>query len=200
MKKVFLSVTLILTVAMLSACNAEDGESPSDNEDNGDEPTETLEGWEVAHAFDYEDIAEWDPMVTPNGEADKGSVESVSEDGEFVAIKAGESGFGGLQTPALEVDLTRNPMLMVQVHESEDQFQWGAQTIITDHVGDEWGLYVINDNDLKWNHYAGARVDEAIGAAYANYGDVVDLHFWLYPTGSEDAILEVSSVYIVYMD
>jgi len=186
MKKAILTLVLV-GVFTLAAC------------DSG-EVTEDVDSWEVAYEFSYDEISEWDPMVTPGGEDDQGSVDSVDDDSGFVSIKAGPNGWGGLQTPALEVDMTRNPFLFVQVYESEDGFNWGAQTIIDDQVGDEWALYVISDNGLKWNHYAGGSIADGVGNIYDEYGENLDLRFWVYPTGGEEATVEISSIKIVYMD
>ena len=198
MKKIYLSLILAAASLTLGDCESET-EIPGDNEETTEDSLEHDE-WEVAYAFDYDDIAEWNPMITPSGEIDEGKVIDLSDEGEYVTIQAGESGFGGLQTPALEVDMTRNPMLLTRVHESDDAFQWGSKVILSDLVGEDWGLYLINDNNMKWNHYAGARIDEAIGPIYNDYGDILDLHFWFYPTGGEEATVQLTSVYIVYLD
>lgn len=181
MKKL-LGLASLLLVFTLAACGT---------------PTEES-GWELAYSFSYTDIAAFAPMVTPGGEADQGSVMGVDNDGGFVTIKAGPNGWGGVQTPALTLDLSREPIFLVRVNESPDAFKWGAQTILSSLVGESWALYVINDNDMKWNQYAGGNIADAIGVTYSEYGTVLDLHFWIYPAGSPDAFVEITEILVFY--
>lgn len=181
MKKLLALVSLLL-VFTLAACGAPAQES----------------GWELAYSFSYDEIALFDKMVTPGGEADQGSVFSIDHEGGFVTIKAGPNGWGGVQTPALTLDLSREPIFLVRVKESPDAFRWGAQTLLSSLVGESWGLYVINDNDMKWNQYAGGNVTDAIGVVYSEYGTILDLHFWVYPAGSPDAFVEITEIVVFY--
>ena len=182
MKKI-LGFLVLLSVFTLAACGTTE---------------EQNSGWELAYSFTYAEIAEFALMITPGGADDQGSIVAVDHDGGFVRIQAGPNGWGGVQTPALNLDLSREPIFLVRVHESPDAFRWGAQTILSDLVGDSWALYVINDNDMKWNQYAGGNIADAIGVTYSEYGDVLDLHFWLYPAGSPDAIVEITEILVFY--
>lgn len=181
MKKLLALLALVL-VFTLAACGEAEPEG----------------GYELAYSFSYDEIAAFDLMVTPGGEVDQGSVASVDDDGGFVRIQAGPNGWGGVQTPALSLDMTREPIFMVRVNESPDAFNWGAQTIHSDLVGESWALYVINDNGMKWNQYAAGNIADAIGVTYTDYGDVLDLHFWIYPAGSTDAFVEITEITVFY--
>ncbi|NLW60550.1 MAG: hypothetical protein GX073_09455 [Firmicutes bacterium] len=141
---------------------------------------------------DYNDIAQWQPMVTPGG--GEGSVEK----GDQVAIiKAAPDGWGGVQSEKVTLDLSKRPMLLVQVRENQDGFKWGAKFVpsnlqMEDHA---WGFYLIEDNNFKWNNYAGVDLREKLGQIFIDmYGEKVEGVFWLYAAGSPEATVEVTSV------
>lgn len=141
---------------------------------------------------DYNDIATWQPMVTPGG--GEGTVEM----GDQVAIiKAAPDGWGGVQSEKVTLDLSKHPMLLVQVRENHDGFKWGAKFVpsnlqMPDHA---WGFYLIEDNNFKWNNYAGVDLRAKLGQIFIDmYGEKVEGVFWLYAAGSPEATVEITSV------
>lgn len=141
---------------------------------------------------DYNDIAAWQPMVTPGG--GEGRVEK----GDQVAIiKASADGWGGIQSEKVTLDLSKHPILLVQVRENHDGFKWGAKFVpsnlqLEDHA---WGFYLIEDNNFKWNNYAGVDIRAKLGQIFIDlYGEKVEGVFWLYAAGSPEATVEITSV------
>lgn len=183
MKKLLLLTALFTSMFVLAACDSAATEEG---------------GYELAYSFTYEEIALFDLMITPGGAVDQGVVMGVDHEGGFVTIKAGPNGWGGVQTPALNLDMSREPIFLVRVNESPDAFKWGVQTLLSDLVGESWGLYIINDNDMKWNQYAGGNIADSIGVTYSDYGTILDLHFWIYPAGSPDAFVQITEIVIFY--
>lgn len=141
---------------------------------------------------DYNDIATWQPMVTPGG-----GEGSVTKGDQVAIIKAAADGWGGVQSEKVTLDLTKHPMLLVQVRENHDGFKWGAKFVpsnlqMEDHA---WGFYLIEDNNFKWNNYAGVDLRAKLGQIFIDmYGEKVEGVFWLYAAGSPDATVEITSV------
>lgn len=70
-----------------------------------------------------------------------------------------------------------------------------AMTAIADH---EWGLYVINDNNLKWNKYAGVDLREALGDDFIDiYGEQCKIKLWIYPAGGPEGTVSVSEILVL---
>jgi hypothetical protein len=90
-------------------------------------------------------------------------------------------------------------MLLVQVRENLDGFKWGAKFVpsnlqVEDHA---WGFYLIEDNNFKWNNYAGVDLREKLGQDFIDlYGEKVEGVFWIYAAGSPEAVVEITSVKI----
>ncbi|GAA0316994.1 hypothetical protein GCM10008967_04480 [Bacillus carboniphilus] len=178
-KKLGLTLALILTIGFLAACQQE--------ESKGEAQEELFHYTQTA-----EDIAEWTSMETPGG--GEGSVEL----GDNVAvIQAAPDGWGGVQSAPVTIDLTKDPMLFVQVKENADGFKWGAKFVpttpeIEDHA---WGVYLIEDNNFKWNNYAVSELNVKLDQSFRDmYGDKVEGVIWIYATGSPEATVEVTSV------
>ena len=141
---------------------------------------------------DYNAIASWEPMVTPGGG------EGSADKGDNVAIiKAAPDGWGGVQSEKVTLDLSKHPILLVQVRENQDGFKWGAKFVpsnlqLDDHA---WGFYLIEDNNFKWNNYAGVDLRAKLGQIFIDlYGEKVEGAFWLYAAGSPEATVEITSV------
>ena len=175
-KKLGLIGLLVIAIAIFVGCQ--------DSTDGGEDLffyTETAE-----------EIAEWGSMETPGG--GEGSVEL----GDGVAIvQAAADGWGGIQSEPITIDLSKDPLLFVQVSESADGFQWGAKFVptnpeIEDH---EWGMYVIEDNNFKWNNYAVADIREKLGESFIDlYGEEVEGYIWIHAAGGPEATVEISQV------
>src|SRR5690606_462187 len=181
-KKWALAFGLILAIGILGACSDSDKENKS--------------GKEAQELFFYEqsaeDISKWTSMETPGG--GEGSVTL----GDSVAVvKAAADGWGGVQSAKVKIDLYKDPMLFVQVKENADEFKWGAKFVpsspeIEDH---EWGVYLIEDNNFKWNNYAAVDIKEKLGQSFIDlYGQEIEGVIWIYATGGPDATVEVTQV------
>ena len=174
-KKVFIASMLLVVLIMSSAC--------------------TQEAKEVfIYEKDFQDISSWKSMETPGGG------EGTVEKGDGVAvIKAASDGWGGVQSEKVTLDLSKNPMLLVQVMENLDGFKWGTKFVpsnlqVEDHA---WGFYLIEDNNFKWNNYAGVDLREKLGKDFIDlYGEKVEGVFWIYAAGSPEAVVEITSVKI----
>jgi len=153
---------------------------------------ETKKGDIYFYVKDYNDIAKWKSMETPGG--GEGTVEL----GDQVAIiKAAPDGWGGVQSEKVTLDLSKHPMLLVQVRENHDGFKWGAKFVPSNPQMDDhrWGFYLIEDNNFKWNNYAGVDLRAKLGQIFIDiYGEKVEGVFWLYAAGSPEAEVEITSV------
>jgi len=174
-KKVFVASMLLVVMLLSAAC------------------TQGAKGVYI-YEKDYQAISAWKPMETPGGG------EGTVEKGDSAAIiKAAPDGWGGVQSEKVTLDLSKNPMLLVQVRENLDGFKWGAKFVpsnlqVEDHA---WGFYLIEDNNFKWNNYAGVDLREKLGKDFIDlYGEKVEGVFWIYAAGSPEAVVEVTSVKI----
>jgi predicted small lipoprotein YifL len=142
-----------------------------------------------------DDVAAWKPMETPSEEG--GGSGSVTKGDNAAVIKAAFDGWGGVQSEKITLDLTKEPVLMIQVKENADGFKWGAkfvpsEPVITDH---EWGFYLIEDTNFKYNNYAAVDLKAKLGQDFIDaYGEKVEGVLWIYAAGSPDAVVEISSV------
>lgn len=141
-----------------------------------------------------EDIAGWEPMKTPGGGSGEGSVEK----GDGIAVvKAAADGWGGVQSEEITLDLTRNPVLLVQINDIDDSYKWGVKFVPSDPEieGHGWGFYLIEDNNYKWDNYAGVNISEKLGKTITDlYGEQISGVFWIYAAGSPDAKVNVTSI------
>lgn len=142
-----------------------------------------------------EEVASWKPMETPSEEG--GGSGSVTKGDSAAVIKAAFDGWGGVQSEKITLDLTKEPILMIQVKENADGFKWGAkfvpsEPVIADH---EWGFYLLEDNNFKYNNYAATDLKAKLGQDFIDaYGDKVEGVIWIYAAGSPEASVEISSV------
>ncbi len=174
LKKFLLTIGFILVLALISGCQEQ----------------------EAKELFFYkqsaEEIANWTAMVTPGG--GEGSVEL----GDDVAIvKAAQDGWGGVQSAPMTIDLSKDPMVFVQVKESADGFRWGAKFVPTTPAIEEhaWGIYLIEDNNFKWNNYAAVDMKDKLGESFIEmYGEEVEGVLWIYASGGPEAEVQVTEV------
>lgn len=72
------------------------------------------------------EIAAWKPMEIPPDNSPLGSVEM----GDTAAIiKADPSGWGGIQSEKMTLDLSKHPMLLIRIRECNDGFAWAAKFV-----------------------------------------------------------------------
>ncbi|SEO51858.1 hypothetical protein SAMN04488134_108118 [Amphibacillus marinus] len=174
-KKVLLTIGLIASVIVFIGCQ------------------QAAEGGDLFfYTQTADEIANWTSMVTPGG--GEGSVEL----GDDVAIiKAAEDGWGGVQSEEVSIDLTKDPMFFVRVKEANDGFMWGAKFVPNSPAIDEhaWGVYLIEDNDFKWNNYAAVELKDKLGEDFISlYGEEIEGVLWIYATGGPEAEVEISEV------
>jgi hypothetical protein len=149
-------------------------------------------GVSYSYTKNAQEVARWTSMVTPGG--GEGSVSSGSN---VAIIKAAPDGWGGVQSEKITLDLSKEPVLLVQVRENADGFKWGAKFVpstpaVEDHA---WGFYLIEDNNFKWNNYAGVDLRAKLGQDFIGlYSEKVEGVIWLYATGSPEATVEITSV------
>lgn len=176
MKKVLLSLLMVFAVFTVTACS-----------------TKTEEAQDLYfYNADYSAISEWGSMVTPGG--GEGSV--TAGDG-FAIVKAAEDGWGGVQSEPITFDLSKNPMLMIQIKESADGNQWGVKIVPTNPAVDEheWGIYLLEDNNFKHNNYAVADIRAKLGEDFIDvYGETFEAVVWVYATGGPESTVEVAQL------
>jgi hypothetical protein len=218
-KKLILALSLLLALT-LTACNTSpetpsgggspasdestatnevaSGESTVDADDSAAADDITSSGDSAAslnfiYSADLNAIANWGAMVTPGG-----GEGSVTKGDEAAIIKAAEDGWGGVQSEPFTIDLSKNPLLFVQIMESNDGFKWGAKFTPSDPVVEdhEWGFYLIADNNFKWNNYAVVDLRERLGDFIDLYGESIEGVLWIYAAGGPEAEVEVTSVKI----
>ncbi len=142
-----------------------------------------------------DDVSAWKPMETPSEEG--GGSGSVTKGDKTAVIQAAFDGWGGIQSEKITLDLTKEPVLMIQVKENADGFKWGAKFVPSDPVisDHEWGFYLIEDTNFKYNNYAAVDLKAKLGQDFIDaYGDKVEGVLWIYAAGSPDATVEISSV------
>lgn len=182
MFKKFLMGVALVSILFVSGCSAK-------NEENKELFTYVQTG---------EDIAKWNPMVTPGG--GEGSVE-LSEDGDSAIIKAHKDGWGGVQSETITLDLSRDPLLFIRVKENADGFKWASKFVpsnpeIEEH---EWGMYLVEDNNFKWNNYAVVDVKDKLGESFIKlYGEELEGVIWLMASGNSEATVEITEVKVLY--
>ena len=147
-----------------------------------------------SYNMDFKEISKWTAMVTPGG-----GEGSVTKADNVAIIKAAPDGWGGVQSEKITLDLTKDPILLVQVKESRDGFKWGVKFVpstlqIEDHA---WGFYLIEDNNFKWNNYAGVDLRAKLGQDVIGlYGEKIEGVFWIYTTGGPESTVEITGLKI----
>ncbi len=179
-KKILLTLVVVMSITLISGCQ---------KSDNSSKPIT------FTYTQNADQLAQWVPMVTPGG--GEGTVTA----GDTAAIvHAAADGWGGVQSQEITLDLSKNPLLFVQVKENQDGFKWGAKFVPSTPLvdGHEWGVYLIEDNNFKWNNYAVSDIKAKLGQDFIDvYGTQVKGVLWIYATGSPDATVEVTSVKIL---
>ncbi|WP_413377276.1 hypothetical protein [Alkalihalobacillus sp. 1P02AB] len=175
LKKVFMSIGFIAILGLAVGCQQQ-------------ESAEDL----FFYTQSAEEIADWTSMVTPGGGEGSASL------GDDVAIvQAAEDGWGGVQSEPITLDFSKDPMFFIQIKESADEFQWGAKFVPTTPEIEEhaWGVYLIEDNNFKWNNYAAVDIADKVGEDFISlYGEEVEGVIWVYATGGPEAEVEVTEV------
>jgi len=164
-----------------------------------EEAVEENLGWHATQTFAYSDIATWDGMETPVEGSGTGSVTETNTTDKFVTIQAASDGWGGLQSSSITLDLSANPYIFAQIYESPDGSNWGMK-FVPDNAGEagEWGYYLIEDNGMKWNKYAGVDVRDALGEDFVTlYGEEVTGKLWIFAAGGPTATVSVSQIVVV---
>jgi hypothetical protein len=175
LKKLFLSLVVILSITVLAGCQSNEKEDL------------------FYFVHDAAAIGQWIPMETP---APGGGEGSVTVSGNVAIVKAAADGWGGVQSAPFTIDLSKDPMLFVQVAESADGYKWGAKFVPTVPAvdGHEWGVYLIEDNDFKWNNYAVSDIVAKLGQDFIDlYGTEVEGVIWIMAAGAE-ATVEVTEI------
>lgn len=157
------------------------------------------ETWTVQETFGYDEIAEWKPMETPTEGSGSGSVIETNTTDGFVTIQAAEDGWGGVESGYIELDLEKEPMIFAQVFENPDGCKWGLKVVPENATEDQaWGLYLIEDNNLKWNKYAGVKVTSVLDEDFqAVYGTKVKVKLWAFAAGGPEATVSISEIKVV---
>lgn len=186
MKKrlVALGCAMMLTVGCLAGCGKTE---------------EKVTGWTTVQDYTYEDIASWPSMQTPTEGSGSGSVIETNETDGYVTIQAAADGWGGVESDYFEIDLSKDPIVLARIFENPDGCTWGMKVVPEDPMEDhEWGVYVIPDNNLKWNTYAGVKLKDALGQDFIDiYGEQCNIKLWIYPAGGPEATVSVSEILIM---
>lgn len=183
-KNVKIAALLVSMVLVLTACSG--GASKG-------------ETWDVEKSFSCQEIAKWETMKTPNQGSGSGSVtEENTEDG-FVTIKAADDGWGGLESEYIELDLDKDPMVLIKVFENPDGSNWGLKVVPENPIEDHaWGMYLIPDNNLKWNKYAGVDVNSVLDDDFkAIYGSKFKVKLWVFAAGGPESTVSVSEIKVL---
>ena len=184
MKKLLaMGIAVVMTAGCLTGCGAK----------------KPAGGWEVTQNFSYKDIASWGSMQTPSDGSGAGTIASTNDVDGYVTIKAAADGWGGVESEYFEIDLSKEPIILAQICENPDGYNWGMKIVPENPIADhEWGLYVINDNNLKWDKYAGANLAEALGDDFKDiYGEKSKIKIWIYPAGGPEGTVSVSEIVVV---
>lgn len=186
MKKLLaLGLTLVMAVSLLTGCGSKKADSKG--------------GWSVVKEFGYKDIASWGTMQTPSEGSGSGSVDGVNDTDGYVTIKAAADGWGGLESGYFEIDLSKEPMILAKIFENPDGYNWGMKVVPENAMEDHaWGFYIMPDNNLKWNKYAGVNLKEALGDDFISvYGEKCKVKLWIYPAGGPEAVVSVSEILLI---
>ena len=186
-KLLALGVAAVMAVGCLTGC----GESGSGNSGSS--------GWTEVQHFTYKDIASWGSMQTPNEGSGSGSCAGTNDADGYVTVHAANDGWGGVESDYFEIDLSKDPMILVKVFENPDGYNWCLKIVPENPISDhEWGCYVIPDNNLKWNKYAGADLNEALGEEFAAiYGEQCKIKVWISAAGGPEGTVSVSELLVM---
>ena len=92
--------------------------------------------------------------------------------------------------------------MALQVKEVNDAFKWTVKFVPTNPIeGHEWGLYVFEDNGMKWNKYTMVDLNMQFGQDIIDaYDGKIEGVFWIWAAGAADANVEVLSFTIFQGD
>lgn len=175
MKKILTLVFVLVAALALVAC------------------TDNSAGLKVVKQFSASEMGSWTGSVTPDDTAF--GTATYNAEGDFTVVRVGDESWGGVESPKLVLDLTKQTYVALQVKEVNDAFKWTVKFIPTNPIeGHEWGFYVFEDNGMKWNKYTMVDLNKQFGE------DIIDVYdgklegvFWLWVTGAADANVEVLS-------
>lgn len=187
-KRIVAVALMLVTVIGLAACG------------NTNEGTTSVNGgWTVVKEYSYKDIASWGAMQTPMEGSGAGHVSATDDASGFVTVHAAEDGWGGLESDYIEIDLAKDPMILVRIFECNDGNAWGMKVLPENAIEDhQWGLYVIPDNTMKWNCYAGVDLKDALGEDFISiYGEQCKVKIWIYAAGGPECEVSVSEIKVV---
>lgn len=180
----------------------DDGDEPDDKDDDDDDVDADVKDTDDRDDDDLyfwmnsaEEIAKWETMATPS--EDGGGQGSVEMGDDAAIISAAVDGWGGVQSEEITLDLSKEPLLFIQIKENPDPFKWGAKFTPTDPVIEdhEWGFYLAEDNNFKHNNYAVIDIADKLGEDIIElYGEEITGHIWIMAAGGPEATVEVSSV------
>ena len=182
MKK-FLTLAVVLLASLaLAACNSDSS------------------GLKVVKQFSAEDMGSWTGSITPDESAF--GTATYNAEGDFTVIRVGEESWGGVQSPTLTLDLKEQTYVALQVKEVNDAFKWTVKFVPTNPIeGHEWGLYVFEDNGMKWNKYTMVDLNMQFGQDIIDaYDGKIEGVFWIWAVGAADANVEVLSFTIFQGD
>lgn len=179
MKKILTLAVVLLAAVALVACNP------------GSE-----DGLQVVTKYSAQEIGTWTGSVTPDGSAF--GTATYNEEGNFTVVRVGEETWGGVQSPTLELDLSKQLYIALQVKEVNDAFKWTVKFVPDNPVeGHEWGLYVFEDNGMKWNKFTMVDVNAQFGQDIIDvYNGKIEGKFWIWAAGAADANVEVIQLVI----
>lgn len=180
MKKFLTLAVVLLTALALVACGNESGD-----------------GLKVVKSFSAQDLGTWTGSVTPDGSA-LGTA-TYNAEGEFTVIRVGAESWGGVQSPTLTLDLSKQTYIAIQIKEVNDAFKWTVKFVPDNPVeGHDWGLYVFEDNGMKWNKYVMVDLNSQFGQDIIDvYNGKIEGKFWIWAVGASDANVEVLSFSIL---
>ncbi len=179
MKKFLTLVVVLLTALTLVACG-NDAEN----------------GLKVVTKYTAQDIGSWTGSVTPDSSAF--GTATYNAEGNFTVVRVGAESWGGVQSPTLTLDLSEQTFIAIQVKEVNDAFKWTVKFVPDNPVeGHEWGLYVFEDNGMKWNKYTMVDINAQFGQDIIDaYNGKIEGKFWIWAVGAADANVEVLSLVI----
>lgn len=178
MKKILTMAIALMAVFTLAACNTDQA------------------GLKVVKQFTAQQIGTWTGSVTPDESAF--GTATYNEEGNFTVIRVGEETWGGVESPTMTLDLTKQTYLAIRIKEVNDLFKWTVKFVPDNPLeGHEWGLYVFEDNGMKWNKYVMVDLNEQLGQDIIDaYNGKLEGKLWIWAAGAADANVEVLSLTI----
>lgn len=180
MKKIVIGFFVILAAAVLVGC------------------TGSKEGLNLITKYNAREISTWGYSVTP-GDDSKGKVE-YNEDGDFATIQVDTDTWGGIQSPVVTLDFSKELFLAIQIKEVSDDYKWAIKFVPTTPIDEahEWGFYIFEDNQAKYNKYLMANLNEQISKDMTDaYSGKIEGVFWLWASGGAEANFEVREMMIL---